>query len=155
MKCIVYISRQHNSTSREYSPTPNARALPSPACPPRPARYSHRRARRVSRGANTKPYWTPPHFPPPHKSPSDTTTSPPPHKSHIRTHAATLVCHVQSMKCIELKRSSPRGGYRISPRGGRLVMNWCLNAIEWYIFNGESPSQGWAPAPAPIPWIRA
>ena len=23
-----------------------------------------------------------------------------------------------------------RGGYRISPRGGRPVMDWCLNAIE-------------------------
>ena len=26
------------------------------------------------------------------------------------------------------------------------MINWCLNAIEWYIFNGESPSQRWAPA---------
>ena len=30
-------------------------------------------------------------------------------------------------------------------RGGRPVMNWYLNGIEWYILNGASPSQGWAP----------
>ena len=23
-----------------------------------------------------------------------------------------------------------RGGYRVSPRGGRPMINWCLNAIE-------------------------
>ena len=34
-------------------------------------------------------------------------------------------------------------------------MNWGLNAIEWCILNSVSPSQGWAPAPVPIPWIRA
>ena len=31
-------------------------------------------------------------------------------------------------------------------------MGWCLIAIEC---NGASPSEGWAPASAPIPWIRA
>ena len=51
--------------------------------------------------------------------------------------------------------AAERGEYRISPRGGRPVINWCLNAIEWCIMNNETPFQGWAPAPAPIPWIRA
>ena len=39
------------------------------------------------------------------------------------------------------------GGCRISPRRGRPVMDWCINAIESCIFNGETPPQEWAPAP--------
>ena len=42
-----------------------------------------------------------------------------------------------------------RGGYRISLRGGHPVMEWCLNAVEWCILNGASPSQRWVRAPAP------
>ena len=44
-----------------------------------------------------------------------------------------------------------RGGYRISLRGGRPVMNWCLNAIEWCIWNGVAPSQWWALGVRPVP----
>ena len=42
-----------------------------------------------------------------------------------------------------------RGGCRMFPKGGRPVLDWCLNTIEWYILNGETP------VPAPTPWIRA
>ena len=48
-----------------------------------------------------------------------------------------------------------RGGCRIPPKGGRPVMNQFLNATECCILNGVAPSQGWAPALAPNPWIRA
>ena len=40
----------------------------------------------------------------------------------------------------------PRGG-----GGGRPVMEWCLDAIEWCICNVTPPSQGWAPAPSLTP----
>ena len=49
-----------------------------------------------------------------------------------------------------------RGGYRIHSRGGRPVMDWCLNGIEVLSSsNGAAPFQGWAPVPAPTTWIRA
>ena len=47
------------------------------------------------------------------------------------------------------------GGSRIYPKGGRPVMDWCLNAIGQFILNGKTPPQEWARAPAPTPWIRA
>ena len=37
------------------------------------------------------------------------------------------------------------------PRGRRPVMNWCLNAIEWYIFNGESRPRCGRPPQRPPP----
>ena len=36
--------------------------------------------------------------------------------------------------------------YKISPRVGRPVMDWCFNVIEWCILNGYSPSQGGRPS---------
>ena len=57
--------------------------------------------------------------------------------------------------CLTVVRRQFRGGYRISPRGGRSLTDWCLNAVEKCILNGETPPQRWAPAPAPTPWIRA
>ena len=56
---------------------------------------------------------------------------------------------------IAIHHTFVRGGYRISPRGGRPVMDWCLNTFEWYILNGAPPSQGLAPTSAPTPWVRA
>ena len=35
------------------------------------------------------------------------------------------------------------------------MTDWCWNAVECWILNGETPSQGWAPALTPLPWIRA
>ena len=48
-----------------------------------------------------------------------------------------------------------RDEHRISPSGGRPVMDWCLNAIEKCILNGETPPQGLTRAPAPTPGIPA
>ena len=50
-----------------------------------------------------------------------------------------------------LEKVSLRGRYRISPRGERPVMDWCLNAVKWCILNGDPSSRGWAPAPVPPP----
>ena len=33
-----------------------------------------------------------------------------------------------------------RSGYRISHKGRRPVMDWCVNAIEWCILNSAPPS---------------
>ena len=38
-------------------------------------------------------------------------------------------CEEQRHILCTYPRSATRGGYRISPRGGRSVMDWCLNSV--------------------------
>ena len=61
-------------------------------------------------------------------------------------HGTVMMCHVNLPWSLV---GGGRGGYRMFPRGGRPVMDWCLNAIEWCILNGAALCQGcqtdWGP----------